>query len=192
MAAKPVSAAFDGAAALEHVTIIADEIRRLDQVVQGFLKFTRPEDLRLQPLQLSLLLDDVRQVVGAEAERQGVALHIECPRDLPDIYGDPGMLRQAFLNLALNACQVAPDKDVELRAVAGEGVCRIAICDRGPGVPSEIRDRIFEPFFTTRVNGTGLGLAIVKRLMELQEGTVQLKDRIGGGTIAEVTVPRAA
>ena len=64
--------------------------------------------------------------------------------------------------------------------------------DRGNGMPSEIRDRVFEPFFTTRTNGTGLGLAIVKRMMELQDGTVALPDRPDGGTIAEVTIPRAS
>ena len=71
-------------------------------------------------------------------------------------------------------------------------MCRIGVYDRGPGIPTEVRDRIFEPFFTTRVNGTGLGLAIVKRLMELQEGTVEIRDRDDGGTIAEVTIPRTA
>jgi signal transduction histidine kinase len=75
---------------------------------------------------------------------------------------------------------------------ASANACNIGVYDRGPGIPAEIRDRIFEPFFTTRVNGTGLGLAIVKRLMELQDGTVELRDREGGGTIAEVTIPRAA
>jgi signal transduction histidine kinase len=102
------------------------------------------------------------------------------------------MLRAALLNLTLNACQVAPTKEVEVRIAACDGVCRIGVYDRGPGIPPEIRDRIFEPFFTTRVNGTGLGLAIVKRLMELQNGTVELRDRDGGGTVAEVTIPRVA
>jgi PAS domain S-box-containing protein len=105
---------------------------------------------------------------------------------------DPDMLRAALLNLTLNACQTAPDTHVELRVAADNGVCRIAVCDRGPGIAPDIRDRIFEPFFTTRVSGTGLGLAIVKRLMDLQDGTVRVEDREGGGTIAEVTVPRAA
>ena len=71
-------------------------------------------------------------------------------------------------------------------------LCRVAVCDRGPGIRPEIRDQVFEPFFTTRVNGTGLGLAIVKRLIELQDGTVRLSDREGGGTIAEVTLPITA
>ncbi|HEX5108067.1 MAG TPA: ATP-binding protein [Vicinamibacterales bacterium] len=172
---------------------IAAMIQRIDSLndkVEDLLLYAHPRPPRRQPVDLKTLMRDVASSAQVTTGRHGAAITVV--GDEVKANADPEMLRAALLNLALNACQVAPDKDVELRAVAGEGVCRIAICDRGPGVPSEIRDRIFEPFFTTRVNGTGLGLAIVKRLMELQEGTVQLKDRIGGGTIAEVTVPRAA
>ena len=70
-------------------------------------------------------------------------------------------------------------------------MCRISIADRGQGIPDDIRERVFEPFFTTRATGTGLGLAIVRRLVELQDGTVTLRERDGGGTIAEVTLPIA-
>ena len=67
--------------------------------------------------------------------------------------------------------------------------CRIAIADRGPGIPAAIRHRVFEPFFTTKHGGTGLGLAIVKRLADLQGGAVSLHDRDGGGTTAVLTLP---
>ena len=72
---------------------------------------------------------------------------------------------------------------------AGAGGCRIAIRDRGHGIPTDVRDRVFEPFFTTRASGTGLGLAIVKRLLELQGGGIALSERPGGGTVADVTIP---
>jgi signal transduction histidine kinase len=102
------------------------------------------------------------------------------------------MLRAALLNITLNACQAAGARDIDVHIAAEDGHCRIAVRDRGPGIPAEVRERVFEPFFTTRTNGTGLGLAIVKRMMELQDGTVTLTDRPEGGTIAEVTVPRAS
>ena len=92
----------------------------------------------------------------------------------------------------MNACQAAGKKEVDVRISADPGFCRIAVRDRGPGIPPDVRERVFEPFFTTRTNGTGLGLAIVKRLMELQDGAVTLEDRPEGGTVAAVTIPRAA
>src|SRR6185295_14856216 len=94
--------------AIQHVDVIAHEIRRLDEVVQGFLKFTRPEDLKLQPLTVRALLDEIVPIVQPEAERARVQLIVECD-GAPDVNGDPAMLRQAFLNLALNACQAMPN-----------------------------------------------------------------------------------
>src|SRR4029079_10198831 len=94
-------------AAQQHVDVIANEIRRLDQVLQGFLKFTRTEDLKLQPLSVAALVDEVVPIIQPEAEQRGVVLAFDCD-SVPDVNGDPGMLRQAFLNLALNACQSMP------------------------------------------------------------------------------------
>src|SRR4029079_10974621 len=94
-------------AALGHVDVIANEIRRLDQVLQGFLKFTRAEDLKLQPLSVAALVEEVVPIIQPEAEQRGVVLAFDCD-SVPDVNGDPGMLRQAFLNLALNACQSMP------------------------------------------------------------------------------------
>jgi two-component system sensor histidine kinase HydH len=107
------------------------------------------------------------------------------------VRADPDMVRAALLNLLMNACQAGAGAPIDIAIAAEEAVCRIAIGDRGPGIAPEIRDRVFEPFFTTRTSGTGLGLAIVKRLLELQDGRVVLRDRPGGGTTAEVTLPLA-
>src|SRR2546422_416493 len=90
--------------AIEHVEVIESEIRRLDEVVQGFLKFTRPEDLRLQPVLPLALFEEILPVIQPEAERTGVTVHVDCPPSVPAVNGDAGMLRQPFLNLAMNAC----------------------------------------------------------------------------------------
>src|SRR5207249_4751532 len=96
--AKPVAAVAGSGAlavaeapasqALQHVEVIANEIRRLDEVVQGFLKFTRPEDLKLQPVSLAALFDEVVPIVQPEAKRAGVTLVVE-HQDVPDVHGDP-------------------------------------------------------------------------------------------------------
>jgi signal transduction histidine kinase len=99
------------------------------------------------------------------------------------------MLRAALLNLVLNACQ-AGSTHVEISTSCPPGLCRIAVLDDGPGIPDDVAAHIFEAFYTTKKTGTGLGLPIVKRLVELQDGTVRLKPRDGGGTVAEITLPR--
>ncbi|HXE79910.1 MAG TPA: histidine kinase dimerization/phospho-acceptor domain-containing protein, partial [Vicinamibacterales bacterium] len=96
-------------AGLEHIEIIEKEIRRLDEVVQGFLKFTRPEELRLQPVALGTIVEEIVPVVQPEADRNRVRVVIDAPASLPKVNGDAAMLRQALLNLAINACQAMPD-----------------------------------------------------------------------------------
>ena len=95
------------------------------------------------------------------------------------------MLRAVLLNLLLNACQAGSTRVEISTSVDGDG-CRIEIHDNGSGIPAEVLAHLFEAFYTTKKTGTGLGLPIVKRLMELQGGTVAVKQRDGRGTVAEV------
>jgi PAS domain S-box-containing protein len=172
---------------------IAAMIQRIDDLndkVEDLLLYARPRPPRPQTVNVTALMRDV--AVAAQASTGRPEASIPVSGGEVNASADPDMLRSALLNLTLNACQAAGQHEVEVHVAAADGVCRIAICDRGPGIPADARDRIFEPFFTTRVSGTGLGLAIVKRLLELQDGTIQLRDRTGGGTVAEVTIPTAA
>jgi signal transduction histidine kinase len=104
------------------------------------------------------------------------------------VRADPEMLRAALLNLLLNACQAGSD-EVKVSAAAVGDACHITVSDRGAGISPDVIDRVFDAFYTTKKSGTGLGLPIVKRLMDLQQGTVSVRPREGGGTIAELTVP---
>jgi two-component system CheB/CheR fusion protein len=169
---------------------IAAMIQRIDSLndkVSDLLLYARPKPPRRQAIDLLPLLRDVAVSAQASTGRGGSTIAVA--GDPLQVTADPDMLRAALLNLVMNACQAAGQRDVEIGVAGGAGVCRIAVRDRGPGIAAEIRDRVFEPFFTTRVSGTGLGLAIVKRLMELHDGTVTLADRPDGGTVAEVTLP---
>jgi signal transduction histidine kinase len=172
---------------------IAAMIQRIDGLndkVEDLLLYARPKPPRRQVVNVKALLRDVATSAQISTGRSQVPI----PVSGEDVKAtaDPDMLRAALLNLTLNACQAAGNKEVELQVAVVNGACHIAVCDRGPGIPPDVRERVFEPFFTTRLNGTGLGLAIVKRLIELQDGTVEVHGRPGGGTIAEVTIPRAA
>jgi len=182
----------DAAEAVRHVDVIAAEIRRLDQVVQGFLKFTRPEDLTLQPVRLSALFDEVIPIVRPEAERSRVDLVVECD-GAPDVSGDPGMLRQAFLNLALNACQAMPSGGtLRVRAEAARGRrVSIAFSDTGVGIRPEHLPRIFDLYFTTRDKGSGIGLSMVYRTIQMHDGEVEVQSTPGKGTTFRVLLPQA-
>ena len=155
---------FDPADAIQHVNVIAGEIRRLDEVVQGFLKFTRPEDLKLQPIALSALFGEVLPIIRPEAERNGVQLAVECDGAI-EVNGDAAMLRQAFLNLALNVCQAMPSGGalrIACEATRGHRVV-ITFADTGVGIKPEHLQRIFDLYYTTKERGSGIGLSMVYR-----------------------------
>jgi signal transduction histidine kinase len=187
----PASGAEDGM--LQHVSVIEAEIRRLDEVVQGFLKFTRPEDLRLQPVSLSKLFAEILPIVEPEAHRNGVRVIVECPTDAPSVNGDASMLRQAFLNLAINACQAMPHGGQLRLACAPKAGHRVEIRvqDSGVGIPPEHLGRIFDLYFTTKDHGTGIGLSMVYRIVQMHDGEIEVQSTPGRGTTFTLTLPRA-
>ena len=181
----------DPSAAMRYVDVIADEIRRLDEVVQGFLKFSRPEDLRLQPVSLDALFREIVPIIRPEAERFGVDLRVEA--DAPDVNGDPSMLRQLFLNLALNACQAMPDGgtlQIRCEATSGRRVA-VSVADTGVGIRPEHLQRIFDLYFTTKTKGSGIGLSMAYRTVQMHDGDIEVQSTPGVGTTFRVLLPQA-
>jgi len=172
--------------------VIATEIKRLDDVVQGFLKFSRPEDLKLQPVRLSALFAEVVPIVRPEADRWGVDLTVDC-ENAPDVNGDPSMLRQAFLNLALNAIQAMPTGGtlrVSCESARGRQVA-IKFADTGVGIQPEHLKRIFDLYFTTREKGSGIGLSMVYRTIQMHDGEIEVQSTPGAGTTFRILLPQA-
>ena len=179
--------------AMKHVAIISDEIKRLDNVVQGFLKFTRPEELSLAAVDLQAICDDVGRVIGPEANSLGVQVKNACGADVPAVYADRGMLRQAILNLALNAVQAMPGGGTltfEARRAAGRMV-ELAVRDTGEGIAPEHLARIFDLYFTTKQEGSGIGLSMVYRTVHLHDGSIEVESTPGHGTAFRLVLPQA-
>ena len=174
----------DQPAAKEHLAIIAAQMRRLDEVVQGFLRFTRPEDLKIQKVRVGTIIGDLMPVIRAEAGRHNVEVRVECPPDLPPISADPGLLEQAFLNLAINACQAMPQGGrLRIAATARPGRrVEVVFEDTGVGIPPEHLARIFDLYFTTKEHGSGIGLSLVYRTVQLHDGEIEVQSVPGRGT----------
>jgi signal transduction histidine kinase len=175
----------------KHVAVIAQEIRRLDEVVSGFLKFARPDELKLQPVHLETLISDIVTTISPEAERNNVQVRTECPGTLPDINADPGMLRQALLNLALNACQAMADGGRLTMGARVEKDRRLALTveDTGAGISADTLDRIFDLYYTTKPEGSGIGLSIVYRIVQLHGGEIEVQSTEGRGTTFRLLLP---
>ena len=179
--------------ALQHVAVIESEIRRLDEVVQGFLKFTRPEDLRLQPVRVKDLFDEILPLIEPEAQKNNVRVQVDVPPDIPPVNGDAAMLRQVFLNLAINGCQAMPTGGT-LRLSSGRASGNrvdVRVQDTGIGIPAEHLSKIFDLYFTTKDHGTGIGLSMVYRIVQLHDGDIEVESTKNRGTTFRVLLPRA-
>jgi signal transduction histidine kinase len=179
---------------LEHVNVIARQVRRLDEVVQGFLKFTRPEDLHLRAVDLGGVFAQIRPIVEAEAQKHRVEIAVDLPRGLPPIEGDATLLEQAFLNLALNACQAMPEggRLTVSAQVAPARRISIDVEDTGTGIAPEHLSKIFDLYFTTKANGSGIGLSLVFRTVQLHNGEIEVQSTLGHGTRFRIHLNQAA
>jgi PAS domain S-box-containing protein len=171
------------------MSAMIERIDDLNAKISDLLLYAHPRPPHRQAVDLRNLMLEVAK--GARAAVNPSAAPVTVVGDSCSALADIEMLRASMLNLVINACQAATTGEVDIVVSDDVETCRVVVRDRGPGIPDDARDRIFEPFFTTRPHGTGLGLAVVKRFVELQGGTVSIASRPGGGTLAEVRLPRA-
>jgi signal transduction histidine kinase len=182
-----------GRPASEHVEIIGHEIRRLDERIQGFLKFVRPEEVSFGPVALAPLVASVAHAVQPEAQRAGVTIDQGCTDGSLRVEGDAAQLRDVFLNLAQNAIQAMPRGGrltFACSAVSNQRV-RVRVEDTGVGIAPENLTKIFELYYTTKERGTGVGLSMVYRTIQIHNGEIDVESTVGVGTTFIVTLPSA-
>ena len=161
--------------------IVGEEADRLNRMVGDLLDYSRPMQPAVSPVPLRPLIEEslasARQHIGAAAEQ--VKVHVRVAGEVATVRADARLMRQALINLFLNAHQAMPrGGHLEVRAMRGELEGRpctdVVISDTGPGIPPEVGARVFLPFFTTKPTGTGLGLAVVRRIVEGHGGAITL------------------
>jgi signal transduction histidine kinase len=171
--------------------VMGGEIRRLDRVVQGFLRFMRPQDVSFKALDVNVLVTSLSTLVEAEWQARGVQFVLALEPGMPSIYADEELLRQALLNLMQNACQAMPDGGpvtITTERVGRESI-RIAVRDEGIGIRPEELDKIFKLYYTTKPDGNGIGLALVYRIVQLHDGAIDVESEPGRGTMMTIRLP---
>jgi signal transduction histidine kinase len=179
---------------LEPLTVVKDEIRRLDHILEDFLQFARPREFVPHDVDVATVVNRVVDLLGVQADRRGVRLERSLAA-LPSVAGDEERLRQVLVNLGLNALEAVKEGGlvrVSSRLAPGaeaSPAVEILVDDDGPGVPPESRDRIFEPFFTTKARGSGLGLSIVHAIVTQHGGRLWVEVSPEGGARFVVSLP---
>jgi PAS domain S-box-containing protein len=179
--------------ARQAVHVLDSEIDRLDAVVKRFLDFSRPMDVRLEPTQLANLLREVLEVATPQLEKSNVQVAQLLPIGIPEVFVDRALLKQAVLNLVLNAVDAMPGGGQLQLTLSRRGeMAEITVTDTGKGIPLELRQKVFQLFFTTRPGGSGIGLASTFRIVQLHNGSIDFTSEVGRGTTFRIELPLAA
>jgi signal transduction histidine kinase len=167
----------------EDLTVIHDELARVEQTVQGFLDFARPPALRCQPMDLHAVLEHAVGLVKARARQQRVSIDMQLAEQPAIVSVDGGQLTNVLVNLFLNALDVMPTGGKLTVSVtcAGDGRTTLRVADTGPGITPEMEGRLFTPFASSKPTGTGLGLSVSRRIIEDHGGRIGATNLPDGG-----------
>jgi signal transduction histidine kinase len=173
--------------------ILSEEVTRLDRVVRTFLDFNRPVELILEDVNVGDLVAEILNLLEPEATQKGIEISYQHVEDIIVVKADPDLLRQALLNIAVNALE-AMEHGGRLQIDVGKNqeTCSIRILDTGPGIPPGLRDKIFQLYYTTKPRGSGIGLAMTFRAVQLHGGTIEVEGENANGTAFRVTLPLAS
>jgi signal transduction histidine kinase len=177
-----------GAGAADRVSVILDEVGRLDDLVGDFLSLARESPLARSPVDLVALAQEVATRFSA-SQSQGSVVQVTRETAALVVLGDAARLRQVLVNLLRNAREASPGGNVEIRLRREGGDAVLRVRDDGPGVPPEVGERLFEPFFSTKPGGTGLGLAVSRQIALRHGGSLSLVAAQGPGAVFELRIP---
>lgn len=182
----------------EDYETIRDEALRCEKIIAELMSYTRPAVRKIEQCRLEQINDEVLELIFHQQKDENIIINKEYEPNLPPVLGDAVQLRQALLNIYLNARESIQNKgriDAIIKKgklVEGDSVCdtlQIIIRDDGKGFSREVLERAFEPFFTTRPDGSGLGLTITKQIIEAHHGTIQIRNRSPRGAEIEINLP---
>jgi two-component system, sporulation sensor kinase E len=174
----------------QHLSVIGEEVDRLNRIVVDFLFAVKPMDTRLEDGDVNRVIGELLEFVRPELDQAGVKIESKLSATLPLLRIDTRYIKQALLNLIKNAVAAMPGGGLlKVETVrSGEDVL-VRISDSGMGIPEEIMDKIFEPYFTTKPFGTGLGLTIVFKIVKEHFGDISVSSRVGEGTTVTLALP---
>ena len=175
--------------ALDRVTKLSDESRRMIELSNDFLRFARVADLDLVPADLGAVLTRLVDFLAPTARAQGVDV-VWYPADLPAVQLDAELFEKVLLNLMLNAEDAMPaGGTLSIQARAAGGWVELDVIDTGVGMDAAVAARCFRPFVTTKPGGHGLGLATASKIVAAHGGTIGVQSEPGRGTKFTIRLP---
>ncbi len=168
--------AYDRPEIREIIEVLKEEVTRLNSLVEDFLSFAKSGSLHLQTSDIRLLMEELITLITSQAHRHQVKIVSRLADDLPSIRIDRIRIKQALLNLMINAIEAMPDGgQLTLVLERVNHQVRIMVIDTGPGMPAEVQRKAFELFYSTKEGGTGIGLSIAQNILQAHGGSLQFE-----------------
>jgi len=180
-----------GTSQKEDLKVIEEEIHRINEIVDQFLRFAKPTPPHLKKTEVTSIFEEILQLLRPQIEKQRIAVQKEF-QTLPPILMDREQMKQVILNFLLNAIQAMTKGG--LLALKGyipknDRWIKLLIQDSGMGIPREDINKLFDPFFSTKEGGIGLGLSIAHRIIDQHHGKIEVESVPGKGTLFTVWLP---
>ena len=171
---------------------IVTQVERITKIMNQLLSFARKRPVERRPLNLSVVIKDVLEVVQERMKSNNIQTQIDIVSPVPEVLADPDQMSQVLLNLILNACQAMPEGGtIRIGLQSHHPNLELTISDSGDGIPKENVSRLFDPFFTTKPvgEGTGLGLTVAHGIIQEHDGTITVDSKPGQGATFRILLP---
>ena len=173
-----------------YLEVLREELARLDRSLSALLADTTPAGSGREEFDVRATMLEIERLLLPQARLQHVALEAQLPGTAVRIAGQRDRLKQAILNVAINALDAMSDggaMELILEALPEEAEVRIS--DTGPGIPEEVRQRIFDIHFTTKTTGSGIGLYLARSIVEAHGGEISVENKPGRGSEFRLRLP---
>ena len=179
----------ENAVAKEMAGFIASEVDRTNSLITRFLDFARPQHLKLETADITVMLDGAIARFEREQKNMGTSVTVfkNYSPDVPPVRFDAELMEHVIANLLVNAAQASPPGGiVTVKTFSDQDEVEVAVIDRGSGIDPKNIENIFNPFFTTKNDGIGFGLAIISKILDEHGGRITVESALGEGSVFRV------
>lgn len=174
----------------ERLRKMRNTIAELDSLLSEVLRLSELPKPRITAIDVNALVRDVETFAKPESSKKELTVRINFQDNVPTIQGDPIQIKQAILNILLNAIENSPSSgSITLATEMKDSNVSIKVEDRGEGIQLGHRDRIFDPFFSTKEGGIGLGLALALEIIKMHRGHISFTSEVGEGSSFVISLP---
>lgn len=172
------------------IATVHREAQRLKEILDDFLRYGGKMEINRQPTDLNELCEDLVDFFVPQAQLQRVQLRLRRAETPVTANIDPKLIKQAVLNLMINALQAVGEGGEIILSVRQQGRWGVIdVIDTGEGIPEDVREMLFVAYYTTKRTGTGLGLAMTRRIVEEHGGSISFRSEVGKGTDFTIQLP---